>query len=223
MDKKKENEVIGNMVKLSNQISENIEQRGKTIDGMQYYNDFQFEKVGIGLEGAFVVKLKDDTTPEKQVKDRKEDSIKDDTLYEIYDKDNNLVAMVSEDGKIHFDEQFLEDLKENNEGYFNTLDLEENEFELPEKTERDDLSLSGEELEKVKNDKKLEEVSKFIDSENIQSYSEMKTDQTPIFDRTTNKQEIDPNVMVTRDRNFSRYDSRNKRKRNCKNWSCIFR
>lgn len=207
MDKNGKNEVLENMVKLSNQISENLEQRGKLIEGMEYYRDFQFRKVGLGLDGAFVVKLKDDEMPEKQKSERKEDSIKDDTLYEIYDQDNNLVATVSEDGKLHFDEQYLERLREENEGYYNTLDFDEDEFELPEELGKDDLSISGEELEKIKNDKKLEEVSKFIDSEDIEAYSEMKTDQTPIFDRATNKQEIDPNVMVTRNRELSRYDT----------------
>lgn len=198
MDKNGKNEVLENMVKLSNQISEDLEQRGKSIDSMDYYRDFQFRKVGLGLDGAFVVKLKDDVVPEKQINERKEDSIKDDTLYEIYDQDNNLVATVSEDGNIHFDEKYLESLREENEGYYNTLDFEEDEFELPEELGKDDLSISGEELEKVKNDKKLEEVSKLIDSEDIEAYSEMKADQTPIFDRAINKQEIDPNVMVTR-------------------------
>lgn len=207
MDKNRKNEVIENMVKLSNQISENLEQRGKTIDSIDYYRDFRFRKVGLGLEGAFVVKLKDDEVPEKQKSERKEDSIKDDTVYEIYDQDSNLVATVSEDGRLHFDEQYLDSLREENEGYYNTLDFDEDEFELPEELGKDDLSISGEELEKVKNDRKIEEVSKFIGSEDIEAYSEMKTDQTPIFDRATNKQEIDPNVMVTRYRNFSRHDT----------------
>lgn len=214
MEKNRKNEVIENMVELSNQISENLEQRGKAIEGIDYYRDFQFRKVGLGLDGAFVVKLKDDEIPEKQMKERKEDNLKDDTLYEIYDRDNNLVATVSEDGTIRFDEQYLEMLRGENEAYYNTLDFDEDEFELPEELEKDDLSISGEELEKVKNDKKLEDVSKLIGSEDIEAYSEMRTDQTPIFDRATNKQEIDPNVMVTRYRNFSRYDTRAKRKRN---------
>ena len=43
----------------------------------------------------------------------------------------------------------------------------------------------------------MEEISKVVGSKNINSYSELQTDQTVAFEKITNKQELDPNVKVT--------------------------
>lgn len=204
MDKNKKNEVIENMVKLSSQISEKLVQRGKTIENIQYYKDFQFEKVGLGLEGAFVVKLKDDDVKEKQVKERKKDNLKDDTVYEIYDKNNILVAIVGKDGKVHFDEQFLDSLRNENEGYFNTLDFGEGEFELLEELGKDDIILTKTELEK-ESLRKNNNQNKSIKDNNLKDDENSKISPK---NKPKYRQEINPYEKVTRNGNTSRHDSR---------------
>ena len=115
-------------------------------------------------------------------------------IYEIYDKDNNLVATVDIEGNVSFAPEYFEGM---DDAYLEALDLENAEFELPEELEKDDLVLTKGELDEIQNSRRIEDVSKKIGKEEISSYSEMKTDQKPLFDKITNKQEIDPNTRVT--------------------------
>ena len=192
MDDKKRQEVIGNMLKIKSAISERLEENKQEIDNIGYYRDFKFKNTELGIENAYIVKLKD-----KEGKKQERDDQKERIVYEIYDEDSNLIALVDETGKVQFEPAYIESLKEIDENYFDTLGLENAEFELPEELGKDDLVLNGEELTIEENKKKLEKISKIVGSKNINSYSELQTDQTVAFDKITNKQELDPNVKVT--------------------------
>lgn len=191
----KRNEVVENMLSLSEKISEELKQRGQEIDNIGYYKDFEFKGSGLAVNDVFIVKLKD--SDNKVPKSRENEEGKEKELYEIYDKDNNLIATVDEAGSVQFEADFVEGLKEINERYFDTLELEEAEFELPEELKKDDLVLTKEELEEKQISKKLDSVGKVIGSKEIDSYSEIDTDQTPQFEKLTNKQELDADIRVT--------------------------
>ena len=192
MDKKNK---IENMLNLSEKLSEGLKQQGQEIDNIGYYKDFEFKGSGLAVNDVFIVKLKD--SENKEAKSRENEKGKEKELYEIYDKDNNLIATVNEAGEIQFELAFIEELRNINEEYFDTLELENAEFELPDELEKDDLVLTKDELEEKQIDKKLNAVGKVIGNEKIDSYSEIKTDQTPLFEDLTNEQEIDANVRVT--------------------------
>lgn len=191
----KRNEVVENMLSLSEKISEELKQRGQEIDNIGYYKDFEFKGSGLAVNDVFIVKLKD--SDNKVPKSRENEEGKEKDLYEIYDKDNNLIATVDEAGSVQFEADFVEGLKEINERYFDTLELEEAEFELPDELKKDDLVLTKEELEEKQISKKLDSVGKVIGSKEIDSYSEIDTDQTPQFEKLTNKQELDADIRVT--------------------------
>ncbi len=192
MEKESKKSITDNIVQMYTSLSEEFEERGQEVDNIGYYKDFEIKNSGLAISDAYIVKLKD-----KEDKIRDENEQKERIIYEIRDEDNNLIASVNELGEIQFEEAYLESLREINEGYFDSLTLDEAEFELPEELSKEDLVLNKEEIGEKQSQKRIEDISKVIKSKEINSYSEMKTDQTPVFDKVVNKQEIDPNAKVT--------------------------
>ena len=191
MDTKNREDRINNMLKLREILQEKLAENMQEISNIGYYKDFQFKGTSLGINDVYIVKIKDDSVPEKDIEPREDDET---YIYRIYDEDNNLIATVDKEGNVLFSPEYLENIDER---YLETLDLEDAEFELPEELGKDDIVLNSEELEMEENKKRLDDVSKGIGSNNINSYSEMKTDQTPAFEKVTNKQELDPNTRVT--------------------------
>ena len=194
MKEEKREEVINNMLNLRASISDKLAQRNQEVDNIGYYKDFEFKGSGLAINDAYIVKLKD---TEGKPKSKEDEEGKEKIAYEVYDKDNNLIATVDESGQVEFEQEFLEELEKVNKEYYDTLTLDEAEFELPEELGKDDLVLTGQELDEKQASKELDEISETIGSKDIESYSTMKVDQTPKFDRIVNKQEIDPNARVT--------------------------
>ena len=192
MEKENKKSITDNIVQMYTSLSKEFEERGQEVDNIGYYKDFEIKNSGLAISDAYIVKLKD-----KEDKIRDENEQKEKIIYEIRDEDNNLIASVNELGEIQFEEAYLESLREINEGYFDSLTLDEAEFELPEELGKEDLVLNKEEIEEKQSQKRIGDISKVIKSKEINSYSEMKTDQTPVFDKVVNKQEIDPNAKVT--------------------------
>ena len=192
MEKESKKSITDNIVQMYTSLSEEFEERGQEVDNIGYYKDFEIKNSGLAISDAYIVKLKD-----KEDKIRDENEQKERIIYEIRDEDNNLIASVNELGEIQFEEAYLESLREINEGYFDSLTLDEAEFELPEELSKEDLVLNKEEIGEKQSQKRIGDISKVIKSKEINSYSEMKTDQTPVFDKVVNKQEIDPNAKVT--------------------------
>lgn len=193
MKEKNRESITENILQMYTSLSEEFGERGQEIENIGYYKDFEIKNSGLAISDAYIVKLKDS----EDTKTRDENEQKERIIYEIRDQDNNLIASVNELGEIQFEESYLESLREINEGYFDSLTLDEAEFELPEELERDDIVLTKEEIEEKQSERRISDVSKAIGSKEINSYSEMKTDQTPVFDKVVNKQEIDPNARVT--------------------------
>lgn len=191
MNSKNRDDRINNMLKLREILQEELAENRQEISNIGYYKDFQFKGSSLGVNDVYIVKIKDDSVPEKDIEPREDDET---YIYRIYDEDNNLIATVDKEGNVLFSPEYLGNIDER---YLETLDLEDAEFELPEELGKDDIVLNSEELEMEENKKRLDDVSKVIGSNNINSYSEMKTDQTPAFEKVTNKQELDPNTRVT--------------------------
>lgn len=198
----KRSKVIENILSLSEKISENLKQRGQVIDNVSYYKDFQFKGSSLGVNDIVIVKLKDNEL-DKTPKARENEESKEKILYEIYDVDNNLIASVNETGNIEFESEYIKELEEQYGEYFDSLALEEAEFELPRERDKSDLLLTKKEIDEQLVNRKLDSVSKVLGDRNINSYSEMKTDQTPQFEELTNKQELDADVRVTQTENLS--------------------
>ena len=194
MKDKKRQQIIDNMLKIKNVIGERLKESEQEIDNIGYYHEFKFNNTTLGIEDAYIIKLKDKG---EETKKQERDDQRERIVYEIYDEDSNLIALVDETGKVQFEPSYIESLKEIDEKYFETLKLENAEFELPKELSKDDLELNKEELTIEENKRNLEKISKIIGSKNINSYSELQTDQNIEFERMTNKQELDPSVKVT--------------------------
>lgn len=193
MKEKNRESITENILQMYTSISEKLGERGQEVENIGYYKDFEIKNSGLAISDAYIVKIKDS----EGNKTRDENEQKEKIIYEIRDQDNNLIASVNELGEIQFEKSYLESLREINEGYFDSLTLDEAEFELPEELERDDIVLTKDEIEEKQSERRISDISKVIGSKEINSYSEMKTDQTPVFDKVVNKQEIDPNARVT--------------------------
>ena len=197
MNNDNKKEIIENMLNISIAIRDRLQENNKQIENISYYEDFQFKGTNFGVVNAYVVKIKDDTVPEDERNLRKEDNIKEEYIYEIYDENNNLIALVNKNGEIIFNQVYMEGLRGKNKLYFNQLVLENAEFELPKEPQKDSVTIEKEELEKIEQEKKIQDISKLTREKDIKSYSEAKTEDKIIFEKVTNKQEIDPNLKVT--------------------------
>ena len=114
MNDKKRQEVIGNMLKIKSAIGERLEKNEQEIDNIGYYRDFKFKNTELGIEDAYIVKLK---YKEGKKKKQERDDQKERIVYEIYDEDSNLVATVNELGEIQFDEECQWELGRQNWNY----------------------------------------------------------------------------------------------------------
>ncbi len=147
MDDKKREEVIGKMLKLSKDLQEELSTNNQEIANIGYYKDFRFKGTNLGINDAYVVKIKDDSVPDKDVEPRKQDSKDEGFLYQIYDKNSNLIATVNREGRVEFNPEFIEAIDKR---YIDSLNLGNAEFESPQELGRDDLVLTREEIESSK-------------------------------------------------------------------------
>lgn len=145
-DRKK---IMEQAVEIKSLIETNLDQK---MEHMQYYEDFTFEGTGWAEQKVYVAKLQEkETKPlEKQSnqKEREAQIDKNGLTYAIYDKDQNLIATVGQDGKIQFTAQYKNKLKQISPELYETLNLEGNDFHLPEELAKDDMVLTDDDLAK---------------------------------------------------------------------------
>lgn len=79
----KRNEVIENMLSLSEKISESIRSQGQEIDNIGYYKDFEFKGSGLAVNDVFIVKLKDSDNKVPKSRENEEGKEKSYTKYMI--------------------------------------------------------------------------------------------------------------------------------------------
>lgn len=190
MNSKEKEKIVGNMLKLRDSITMNGESKDIDVTNIGYYKDFNFKGSGLAVNDVYVVEMKRNSRTLRSRNQREK------LMYEIYDKDNVLIATVNEMGEVSYEPEFIKELENISEEHFKMLTLDETEFELPEKLKKDDIVLNKKELEEKSIDRKMNDISHMLKTKNINSYSEMESDQK-IFDKITNKQELDANVRVT--------------------------
>ncbi len=146
----KQEEVKQTMAGIYTQIAER-EGKDTEISSITYYKEFTFDSARFIDNDIFITKLQRTNGKEKA------------EVFEIYNKDGELIATVDEKGKIQFTSEYIENLRDEYKEFFKLLKLEEAEFELPEGLKEEELLLEHEELKqevekKEQKDKKDEKV-----------------------------------------------------------------
>lgn len=157
MNDKKREEVLKKSALLSKQISETLDSKTKHISSVRYYEDFFFGGANIEENNVYIVEIKSQNSElgkNKNVKsdDKNASQLGDNvelelTTYEIYDKNQNLIATVDADGNVSFSEEYLAKLENLPPEYYSMIDLSATEFNLQEMTEKD-IELSAKDIEK---------------------------------------------------------------------------
>lgn len=142
MNQAKKNEILNTMIQLGKEVDEHLDSDTQERGKIAYYKDFKFGNSGLGVENVYTVETLQ--KKEHEIGDKREEN---QTIYEIYDEDCNLIATVTEDGKVHFMPEYLEELKQINPEYFEQLKLEDINFEQPEELREDDIIMTKAELE----------------------------------------------------------------------------
>lgn len=148
MEIDKSNEIKEAMANIYTQIAER-EDKSTQISNITYYKELAFDSARFIENDVFVTKL----SRENGKKGAEE-------VYEIYNKDGDLVATVDEVGKIHFSPEYIEKLRQEYQEYFEMLNLDNAVLELPEEIKERNITLQPEELEKEKKKEKQDEKGK---------------------------------------------------------------
>lgn len=147
MQEKQRNKVLEHMSELAKEVDERLDGKLQRRESMTYYDDFEFKGSGLAVRNVYIVEIKDQKQPETANKSEKSNKFDESsTIYEIYDENNKKIATVNEKGKIHFSSEYIEMLRDIDERYFEQLNLEDLDFELPEELKEKDISLTREEL-----------------------------------------------------------------------------
>ena len=135
-------EVEQKMLAIAKLIKETNEEKDFDVENINYYEDFKFEGSNLAETNIFIAEVAD-----------KSDGI---VKFELYSGNtNNLIATVSPDGKLHFSQEYLENLREVDEHFFESLDIDDLDFKLPEELGKDDRVFTKEEREYIES-KELE-------------------------------------------------------------------
>lgn len=144
MKAEERNKVLDTMAQIGEQVDSHLDIESQERGNITYYSDFKFGNSGLGANNVYIVE-----TPIKE-EQKNGDKDKNRTIYEIYDEDCNLIATVTEDGKLHFTPEYLEELRQINPKYFEELNLDDLDFELPEELQEGDITMTKEELKERK-------------------------------------------------------------------------
>ena len=155
MDNKRRQEILNKMIDIGKTTDLGLNKETQTRENISYYQDFEFGNSGLAEKNVYIVEIANQK--ERRVVDKNEEAKNSenaskeegiDTTYEIYGENNQLIATVDKEGKIHFSEQYLEQLKSINKKYFEKLNLDDVYFEFPEELKEEDLVITKQELEK---------------------------------------------------------------------------
>ncbi len=148
MEIDKSNEIKEAMANIYTQIAER-EDKSTQISNITYYKELAFDSARFIENDVFVTKLNRENG-KKGIEE----------VYEIYNKDGDLVATVDKAGKIHFSPEYIEKLRQEYQEYFEMLNLDNAVLELPEEIKERNITLQPEELEKEKKKEKQDEKGK---------------------------------------------------------------
>lgn len=153
---------IEKMNEISSIVDEGLDDKYQKRENTIYYKDFKFEGSNLAVKSVYIVEISN----EKQEK-TVDNSEKSFSTYEIYDKNSNRIATVDSTGKIQFEYEFLEKIRQIDSNYIDQLELDDLNFELPENLSKDDIKLSRDELseERTKSARNKKEEDKTKDKE----------------------------------------------------------
>lgn len=145
MNQQEREKILKQMNNISGRVDEsldaNIQERGNII----FFRDFEFKGSGLAAKNVHIVEI--NCEEQGKVADKNQTGKR---MYQIYNEDGELIATVSEDGKIHFTPEYLEQLRNIDERYFEELNLYDVDFELPEELGKNDIVIAKKELEENK-------------------------------------------------------------------------
>lgn len=201
MNKEKEQEVKDKIIEIFDNINNKILEDGldEEIDSITYYNELTLienkNQNGLGEEDVYLAKIK---------------GPKDKILYEIY-KDNMLIAVTDNDGKIQFTEEYIENLKnlEKEEGVPNLSQIAiknngKQKFVEPEELKEEDRYYNKSDVallkqEKGEIEKETEKGKVKTDEEQIENVAQKAGLKKEDIKAST---KIDPKEQVTDKNNF---------------------
>ena len=205
MEDNKKEKIINKMQELSEMVDAELDNKQQKREDITYYDDFEFKGSNLAVKSVYIVEISNNN--DEKTADKSDENY---TTYEIFDRNNKKIADVDEKGKIRFNPEFIERLKQIDSNYIEQLNLEDLTFELPEKLSEKDVHLTREELseekerdigskkeeQKDKEDKEKEdkEAEKETEEEKIQKTADaLGIDETEIKSIST----IDLNQKVT--------------------------
>lgn len=157
MEIDKSNEIKEAMANIYTQIAER-EEKTTEISDITYYKELAFDSARFIENDVFVTKLNRENG-KKGIEE----------VYEIYNKDGDLVATVDKAGKIHFLPEYIEKLRQEYQEYFEMLNLDNAVLELPEELEK--------EIQEKQDKKGNEEEEKAEEEEEEAEEEEEKTEE----------------------------------------------
>lgn len=156
MEIDKSNEIKEAMANIYTQIAERKDK--SQISNITYYKELAFDSARFIENDVFVTKLNRENG-KKGIEE----------VYEIYNKDGDLVATVDKAGKIHFSPEYIEKLRQEYQEYFEMLNLDNAVLELPEELEK--------EIQEKQDKKGNEEEEKAEEEEEEAEEEEEKTEE----------------------------------------------
>ena len=204
MQEKRKNQILKHMIELAKEVDERLDGKLQKIENITYYNDLDFKGSGLAIKNVYIVEIETQKQKETANKSGKINKSKEEsTIYEIYNENNSKIATVNEKGKIHFLSEYTEKLKRIDERYFEQLNLENTDFELPKELSKNDISLTREELSSEKEkildkEDRISEVKEKNDKEKKENQEEKKTEQETEEEkkiRTAKALEVDKNQI----------------------------
>ena len=145
MEENRKEKIINKMKELSSIVDAGLDEKKQKREDITYYDDFKFNGSNLAVNSVYVVEISNEN--KEKTADKSEEKY---TTYELYDKNNKKIADVDGKGKIHFSQEFIENLKQIDSHYAEQLNLDDLDFELPEKSNEKDLKLTRDELSEEK-------------------------------------------------------------------------
>lgn len=139
MNQKQREEILDKMAEISKKVDEKLEKESQTRGNTSFHREFAFEgNRTVEVKNVYIVEILNEK--QKEAGDKKENR---GSVYEIYDEDGALMAAISEEGKVHFVEEYLDKLRD----FDGQLNVDDIEFELPKELGKNDIVLTREELD----------------------------------------------------------------------------
>lgn len=150
-------EIIQNADYIMSKALDKIDGKTQNLHNIQYYDKFQFVATsGSGLEerNIYIVKIGGEekiTSKQKgpkELENPQQEKVQEYSIYQIYDKNKNLIAVVDKEENINFTPEYVESLQQRMPKLYQLLQLTGLKLQLPKELGENDLVLTQEDIEK---------------------------------------------------------------------------